>query len=66
MNRAAQALLSAKRPVFYVGGGVIQADAETSLREQRAVAGQSSTLMGLGADPGSDEQSPSMLGMHNL
>ena len=66
VNRAVQALLSAKRPVFYVGGGVIQADAETPLRELvRASRGPvASTLMGLGAYPGSDEQSLGMLGMH--
>ena len=66
VNRAVQALLSAKRPVFYVGGGVIQADAETPLRELvKATRGPvASTLMGLGAYPGSDEQSLGMLGMH--
>ena len=66
VNRAVQALLSAKRPVFYVGGGVIQADAETQLRELvKASRGPvASTLMGLGAYPGSDEQSLGMLGMH--
>ena len=66
VNRAVQALLSAKRPVFYVGGGVIQADAETPLRELvKASRGPvASTLMGLGAYPGSDEQSLGMLGMH--
>ena len=66
VNRAVQALLSAKRPVFYVGGGVIQGDAETPLRELvKASRGPvASTLMGLGAYPGSDEQSLGMLGMH--
>ena len=66
VNGAVQALLSAKRPVFYVGGGVIQADAETPLRELvKASRGPvASTLMGLGAYPGSDEQSLGMLGMH--
>ena len=66
VNRAVQALLSAKRPVFYVGGGVIQAGAETPLRELvKASRGPvASTLMGLGAYPGTDEQSLGMLGMH--
>ena len=66
VNRAVQALLSAKRPVFYVGGGVIQADAETPLRQLvKASRGPvASTLMGLGAYPGTDEQSLGMLGMH--
>jgi acetolactate synthase-1/2/3 large subunit len=66
VNRVIAELLVAKRPVFYVGGGVIQADAETSLRALvRAVnAPVASTLMGLGAYPGSDSQSLGMLGMH--
>lgn len=66
VNRVVQALLSAKRPVFYVGGGVIQADAEDPLRALvKASRGPvASTLMGLGAYPGSDEQSLGMLGMH--
>ncbi|MBL6709079.1 MAG: acetolactate synthase 3 large subunit [Pseudomonadales bacterium] len=66
VDRVVQALLSAKRPVFYVGGGVIQADAETPLRELvKATRGPvASTLMGLGAYPGSDKQSLGMLGMH--
>ena len=66
VNRVVQALLSAKRPVFYVGGGVIQADAEEPLRALvKASRGPvASTLMGLGAYPGSDEQSLGMLGMH--
>jgi acetolactate synthase-1/2/3 large subunit len=66
VNRVVQALLSAKRPVFYVGGGVIQADAEDPLRALvKASRGPvASTLMGLGAYPGSDQQSLGMLGMH--
>jgi len=66
VNQAVQALLSAKRPVFYVGGGVIQADAEDVLRElvKAAKVPVASTLMGLGAYPGTDAQSLGMLGMH--
>ena len=66
VNRAIEALLAAKRPVFYVGGGVIQADAEASLRAlvKAANVPVASTLMGLGAYPGSDPQSLGMLGMH--
>ena len=63
---AVAAILAANRPVFYVGGGVIQADAKDSLRALvRAVgAPVASTLMGLGAYPGTDELSLGMLGMH--
>jgi acetolactate synthase-1/2/3 large subunit len=66
INKAVQELLKAKRPVFYVGGGVIQADAEESLRAlvKATNAPVASTLMGLGAYPGSDSQSLGMLGMH--
>jgi acetolactate synthase-1/2/3 large subunit len=66
VNLAIEALLAAKRPVFYVGGGVIQADAEDSLRAlvKAANVPVTSTLMGLGAYPGSDPQSLGMLGMH--
>jgi acetolactate synthase-1/2/3 large subunit len=63
---AVAAILAANRPVFYVGGGVIQADAKDSLRALvRAVgAPVASTLMGLGAYPGTDKLSLGMLGMH--
>jgi acetolactate synthase-1/2/3 large subunit len=66
VNAAVTALLGAKRPVFYVGGGVVLADAEGPLRELAKAANVpvTSTLMGLGAYPGSDDQSLGMLGMH--
>ncbi len=66
VNQAVGALMAAKRPVFYVGGGVVQADAEGPLRElvRAAKVPVASTLMGLGAYPGSDPQSLGMLGMH--
>ncbi len=66
VNQAIGALMAAKRPVFYVGGGVVQADAEGPLRKlvRAAKVPVASTLMGLGAYPGSDPQSLGMLGMH--
>ena len=66
VNQAIGALMAAKRPVFYVGGGVVQADAEGPLRElvRAAKVPVASTLMGLGAYPGSDPLSLGMLGMH--
>ncbi len=49
-----------RRPVFYTGGGVINSGPEASrlLRELVAETGFpiTSTLMGLGAYPGSDEK----------
>jgi acetolactate synthase-1/2/3 large subunit len=67
--RAAVAMMgSAKRPVFYTGGGVINAGprASAALRELVRLTGFpiTSTLMGLGAYPGSDKQFLGMLGMH--
>ncbi len=67
--RAAVALMaSAKRPVLYTGGGVINAGPEASrlLRELVEITGFpiTSTLMGLGAYPASGENWLGMLGMH--
>jgi acetolactate synthase I/II/III large subunit len=66
---AAVALIAeAKRPVFYTGGGVINAGKEASdlLREFVRETGIpiTSTLMGLGCYPASDKQWLGMLGMH--
>jgi acetolactate synthase I/II/III large subunit len=63
---AAKALASARRPILYTGGGVINANASEELRE--LVASDrfpvTSTLMGLGAYPASGEAWLGMLGMH--
>jgi acetolactate synthase-1/2/3 large subunit len=66
IDRAVAAMLAAKKPVFYVGGGVILASAWEQLRNLvRAIgAPVTSTLMGLGAFPGTDPLSLGMLGMH--
>lgn len=66
---AAVALMaSAKRPVFYTGGGVINAGPKASeaLTQLARACGfpVTSTLMGLGAFPASDKQWLGMLGMH--
>src|SRR5688572_464342 len=63
---AAKAMASARRPVLYTGGGVINAGASIELREL-ADADRfpvTSTVMGLGAYPASGEQWLGMLGMH--
>ena len=61
-------LASAKRPVIYSGGGVINSGPEASklLRELVEVTGFpiTSTLMGLGAYPASGKNWLGMLGMH--
>src|SRR5215211_3922691 len=63
---AAKALANARRPVLYVGGGVINAGAASELTEL-ALADRlpvTCTLMGLGAFPAPHEQWLGMLGMH--
>ena len=65
---AVDMMLRAERPVFYTGGGVINSGPEASelLRELAELTGfpVTSTLMGLGAFPGSSKQWLGMLGMH--
>ncbi|HEY8495687.1 MAG TPA: biosynthetic-type acetolactate synthase large subunit [Limnochordales bacterium] len=63
---AARAIMNAKRPLLYVGGGAIASGAH---QEVRALAEKcdlpvTMTLMGLGAFPGDHPQSLGMLGMH--
>src|SRR6201990_2021271 len=63
---AAKAMLNARRPVLYAGGGVVNAGAAEELTEL-ALAGHfpiTCTLMGLGAFPAPHEQWLGMLGMH--
>lgn len=68
IEAAVELMASAKRPVFYTGGGVINSGSNTSvlLRELVRETGFpiTSTLMGLGAYPASDKQWLGMLGMH--
>jgi len=68
IEAAVELMASAKRPLFYTGGGVINSGANTSvlLRELVRMTGYpiTSTLMGLGAYPASDKQWLGMLGMH--
>jgi len=63
---AAQAINSAEKPVLYVGGGVITANATDELRAL-AIKGNipvTTTLMGLGAYDQTRPESLDMLGMH--
>jgi acetolactate synthase-1/2/3 large subunit len=63
---AAKALANARRPVLYVGGGVISAEASDELIElaQADRLPVTCTLNGLGAFPGVHAQWLGMLGMH--
>jgi len=64
------AMETAKRPLFYTGGGVINSGPAASqlLRELVAATGFpiTSTLMGLGCYPASGDNWLGMLGMHGL
>ncbi|MBS0989564.1 biosynthetic-type acetolactate synthase large subunit [Acetobacter okinawensis] len=66
--RAVAAMKAGKRPLFYTGGGVINSGPQASENLRRLVAltgfPVTSTLMGLGAFPGTDERFLGMLGMH--
>jgi acetolactate synthase-1/2/3 large subunit len=68
ITRAIDLMATAKRPLFYTGGGVINSGPEASklLRELVKLTGFpiTSTLMGLGAFPSHDPQWMGMLGMH--
>ncbi|MFN3901852.1 MAG: biosynthetic-type acetolactate synthase large subunit, partial [Alishewanella aestuarii] len=66
IKKAVSALLAAKKPVLYSGGGVIMGSAATELTElaQYLNLPVTNTLMGLGAYPGEDKQFIGMLGMH--
>jgi acetolactate synthase I/II/III large subunit len=66
VEKACQRILQAKRPVLYVGGGVISANASKELTElaDRLNIPVTMTLMGLGAYPASRRLCMGMLGMH--
>jgi acetolactate synthase I/II/III large subunit len=61
-------LKKSSKPIFYTGGGVINSGPQATvlLRELVSLTGFpiTSTLQGLGAFPGSDDQFLGMLGMH--
>ena len=66
IKRAVQALLKAKKPVMYVGGGAIISgchDELVTLAEKLNLP-VANSLMGLGAFPGTHRQNLGMLGMH--
>ena len=66
IKRALKTLMVAKRPVLYVGGGVISAECSNELVDfaKKLNLPVASSLMGLGAYPSSDRQFLGMLGMH--
>ena len=66
LEKAAQLIAEAHRPLIYCGGGVILSGAQKALQElaDRADAPIVSTLMGLGAVPAGSDRMLGMLGMH--
>jgi acetolactate synthase-1/2/3 large subunit len=66
VREAAKMITDAKRPVLYVGGGVIKADAAEELRELAELTGAPvvTTLMARGAFPDSHPLHLGMPGMH--
>src|SRR4051794_1297597 len=66
IKKAIQALMGAKRPMVYTGGGVVLGDAAPQLTKLVRMLGLpvTNTLMGLGGYPGTDRQFLGMLGMH--
>ncbi len=68
IERAVALMLKAKKPIFYVGGGVVNAgdNACKALTQLVQLTGFpcTTTLMGLGAYPGADPHFIGMLGMH--
>src|SRR5690606_12283584 len=66
VERAAEMILSARKPLLYVGGGAVLADAApqvTALARKTRIP-VTMTLHGLGAFPEDDPLSLGMLGMH--
>ena len=66
IKKALKALLVAKKPILFVGGGAISAECSKQLIQfaQRLNLPVTSSLMGLGAYPSTDKQFLGMLGMH--
>jgi acetolactate synthase I/II/III large subunit len=66
VEKAAQKISKAKKPLLYIGGGVISANASEELRKlaiQQNIP-VTMTLQGLGAFPGDHPLGMGMLGMH--
>ena len=66
VQRAVELIRKARRPLLYVGGGIVHANASAELIEfaERLSIPVTPTLMGLGAFPSGHKLSLGMLGMH--
>ena len=66
IQRAVKLVMKSKKPVLYVGGGIISSNAskELTLFAEKLGTPVTMTLMGLGSIPGNHPLSLGMLGMH--
>src|SRR5678815_4099827 len=66
IQRAVEAVMQAKKPIIYVGGGAVFSDAAQEVFELAEITQipVTMTLMGLGSFPGNHPLSLGMLGMH--
>ena len=66
IKQAAEAIAKAKKPVAYIGGGVILSNASAEILEfaETTKIPVTNTLMGIGGFPGTHPLSLGMLGMH--
>ncbi len=66
IERAAEAIAKAERPVIYAGGGIISSDGTKELLKLTNITKipVTTTLLGLGGFPSTDPLSLGMLGMH--
>lgn len=65
-DQMAEAFNKSKRPLLYVGGGAINSQAHREIKAlaEKAMSPVTTTLMGIGAFPGTHLLSLGMLGMH--
>ncbi|HEY0657441.1 MAG TPA: biosynthetic-type acetolactate synthase large subunit [Pyrinomonadaceae bacterium] len=66
VEKAVEKMLTAKTPIFYVGGGIIHSGGNAELKElvEKLSVPVVITLMGLGCFPSAHPNSLGMLGMH--
>ena len=66
IKRAAKLIMESKKPILYIGGGIITSGASVELMELAEKIGSpvTWTLMGIGGFPSLHKQSLGMLGMH--
>ncbi|MBX7172850.1 MAG: biosynthetic-type acetolactate synthase large subunit [Pyrinomonadaceae bacterium] len=66
IEKICEKFLSAKQPIFYIGGGVVTADASAEMLQlaEKLQIPVTPTLMGLGGFPSAHDLCLGMLGMH--